>query len=155
MKIAYNSWEDRGVKDSFDIRRLSGQDCTNVDLYQEDLVWTNLTRCRSCRSIHFGPKWRWMKAGSPVRGRDDTYLPMVEMKARDVPHYLKDVAGKLKRRIKGKTPVTMHIWYESYGYCRRHELEDDEKVTFGIFCQFERFPRGYDNPFEKHFPDSI
>ena len=84
MKIAYNSWgPNRWERHScFDIRELSGTNCTRVVVFEEDLVWTNLSKCKGCASLHFSKRWRWAKGGVQAKKGNGSYLPMVKMQAK-------------------------------------------------------------------------
>jgi hypothetical protein len=155
MKIAYIAWNDKWDRNlsSMDVRKLQGVICPTHSMdYDEDLVWTNLVTCKTCKIPHFGTRWRWIKSKD---GR--VYVPMNTMKAKQAPAYIRDVIRKLKRKIKGRTPATPHIMYHKRWYEVSYILDPKDVVEFGVYCVFERFPRGYepDKSIAAFFPESI
>jgi hypothetical protein len=153
MKVAYLDWEQNGYLTELDLRKLYGVNCPRRSVeYEEDLVWTNITSCKECKMPHFGTRWRWVKAKS-----DSIFVPMTAMKAGSAPKYLTDAIRKLKRKIRGRSPATPHVLYHQSWYSRNHVIEPDDNLEFGLYCIFERFPKGHgpDDNLTDYFPESI
>jgi hypothetical protein len=155
MKIAYDSWNTSNSLSSLDVRVLQDITCPRKSLdYAEDLVWTNMTTCSQCKAPHFGSRWRWIKSKN-----GSVYIPMQKMKAKEAPAYIREVVKKLRRKIRGKSPATPHVLYyreRCYGHYDP-PIREDTVLKFGMFCLFERFPKGYepDPPWAAFFPESV